>query len=399
MRTGAGAAARRFTTVRSGPAVEQWAATRQVYLDNLKVVLIAAIIVMHAIIGYAEVDWWSYADVREVTLQPATQVAVVVIAAPVMPLVIPLLFLVAGILTRPSLERKGPAAYVRDRLLRLGVPFVVFALLLWPFLEYALFRWLGAAPGLWRYLRQEGSLDTGVLWFVGALLVFSLVYAGSVAVRHGHVGRLADRPIDLPALVALTLVVAALTFVVRLWVPFETDNPIVDLNVWEWPACAGMFTLGILASRHGWLVAVPDRLWRQARTATCIGVVLAGVFGLLVWTLDLGDDQILGGFHWPALLMASGESVLSVFGPVWMLHLAQLRLARPLPWVRPAVSRSAYGAFMLQGLVLIGLALLLRPVALPAEIKAIAVAACGVAGSFGAAWLLISRVPGVSRFF
>jgi hypothetical protein len=39
-------------------------------------------------------------------------------------------------------------------------------------LEYVLFRQLGDAPGLWAYFRAEGSLDTGVLWFVGALLVF-----------------------------------------------------------------------------------------------------------------------------------------------------------------------------------------------------------------------------------
>ena len=61
------------------------------------------------------------------------------------------------------------------------------------------------------------------------------------------------------------------------------------------------------------------------------------------------------------------------------------------------ISRSSYGAFMLQGLVLIGLAIALRPLPLPAEVKALIVAAGGVVGSFALAWLLISRVPGVRR--
>jgi hypothetical protein len=52
---------------------------------------------------------------------------------------------------------------------------------------------------------------------------------------------------------------------------------------------------------------------------------------------------------------------------------------------------------MLQGLVLIGLAVVLRPLPLPAEIKALIVAGGGVAGSFALAWLLLSRVPGVAR--
>jgi glucans biosynthesis protein C len=43
------------------------------------------------------------------------------------------------------------------------------------------------------------------------------------------------------------------------------------------------------------------------------------------------------------------------------------------------ISRSAYGAFMLQGVVLIGLAIALRPLSLPAKVKALIVAAGGVA--------------------
>ena len=50
-----------------GSEVEQWAAKRQLNVDNLKVILIAAVIAGHAILGYTELDAWSYADVREVT--------------------------------------------------------------------------------------------------------------------------------------------------------------------------------------------------------------------------------------------------------------------------------------------------------------------------------------------
>ena len=47
----------------------KWASGRRLYLDNLKVVLIAAIIAIHGILGYdGFLEVWSYADVREVTL-------------------------------------------------------------------------------------------------------------------------------------------------------------------------------------------------------------------------------------------------------------------------------------------------------------------------------------------
>lgn len=63
---------------------------------------------------------------------PVVAYVLLVVAAPFALLVIPLLFLVAGLLPPPSLERKGTGRFVRDRWQRLGVPFAVFALLLWP---------------------------------------------------------------------------------------------------------------------------------------------------------------------------------------------------------------------------------------------------------------------------
>ena len=73
------------------------------------------------------------ADVREVTLSPLTE--------------IPLLFLVAGLLTPASVEGEGPGRFARDRLMHLGTPFVIFVGLIWPLLLYALYRPLGNAPG------------------------------------------------------------------------------------------------------------------------------------------------------------------------------------------------------------------------------------------------------------
>lgn len=384
--------------VRQGTDTTLWASHRQRYVDNLKVALIAAIIAFHGIIGYSEFDWWSYADIREVTLSRTTMIVLFAVAAPVGLFLVPLLFLIAGLLTPPSLQRKGVRRYVRDRLLRLGVPFVVFALLLWPLLEYALFRWLGDAPGLWDYLAAEGSLDTGVLWFVGVLLIFSLAYAGWVGLRPSYPDR--QQPGELRAihLLALSVAVSVAAFGVRLVVPLETDNRFVDLNLSQWPACAALFGLGVITARRGWLVTIPDRLHRHSRNAT---LAAGGTFGIFVVvgavTGGVDEPAWSGGWHWPAMVFAVIESTLAVFGSVWLLSLAQRYLKRPLRWANPQISRSAYGAFMLQGLVLIGLALALRTLPLSAELKAIAVAALGIIASFGMAWLLISRVPGITR--
>lgn len=87
---------------------------------------------------------------------------------------------------------------------------------------------------------------------------------------------------------------------------------------------------------------------------------------------------------------------MCLFGSVWLLSVAQRRLARPLPH-GPALARTAYGAFILQTPVLIGLALALRGLALPAEAKALMLAAGGVTASYALAWLAITRIPGLDR--
>ena len=85
-----------------------------------------------------------------------------------------LFFLISGLLTQDSLERKGPSRFVSDRLLRLGVPFAVYTLLVWPLLEYALLEPY-LHRGFWRSVgNTDPVLDNGPVWFVGVLLLFSL---------------------------------------------------------------------------------------------------------------------------------------------------------------------------------------------------------------------------------
>jgi hypothetical protein len=75
----------------------------------------------------------------------------------------------------------------------------------------------------------------------------------------------------------------------------------------------------------------------------------AAMLGYLVF-LGAADmvDAAMGGARWPAAMFATIEAVLAVFGSVWLLELAQRRLRGRPNW-GPALSRGAYGAFMVAG--------------------------------------------------
>lgn len=369
---------------------------RLLYLDNLKVVLIALIIALHAVLGYVGVvEAWTYAGMRETTLHPVVEMVLLVVLSPFGFFLIALLFLVAGLLTPGSHDRKGGRRFVLDRLLRLGLPFVAYVFVVQPVLVYAVEHPFGDASGtFWQeYLGAERQVDTGPLWFVGVLLVYSLAYAGWRRV-HSPAPR-APRPPTARTLVASALVVAPLSFAVRLVYPYGGESGVTDLNFWQWPACIAVFVLGVRAAPHGWLRSVPDDLVRLSRPVTVTGVVAMTVLLYVTGSRDAVDDM-LGGWHWAALAFACIESALVVFGPVWLLDVARRRLERPLPWGEQ-LGRSAYGAFMLQTVFLLGLAVALRPLALPAEVKAVLVAAGAVCASFGVAWVLVAKVPGVAK--
>lgn len=369
---------------------------RRPWIDNLKVLLITLIIAIHGVLSYAgTVEVWTYTEFREVTLNPVTEAVLFGLVAPFGFFMIALLFLVAGLLTPGSVQRKGVRRFTTDRLLRLGVPFLVFVFLLEPTLTYALEHPLGDAPGSWmqEYLGVEKSLDTGPLWFVGVLLIYSLAYAAWVAIRPER-GPRAPTPITWRRLLVIAAIVAVSSFLVRLVYPYGSEAGRSDLNFWEWPACIAAFALGVVATRQGWLEQVPDHLRRQCRTVTLFA--LAGMACLLL-AAGVADrvEAALGGWNVLAALFATLEAPLTICGPVWLLAAAQRHLDRRYRW-DTFFNRACYAAFIVQGFVLIGLAAALRGVTAPAEIKAVVVASGGVAGSYALAWLLL-QIPGVKR--
>jgi hypothetical protein len=255
------------------------------------------------------------------------------------------------------------------------------------------YRPFGHYSGSYWAFFQDNYPDSGPLWFVGVLLLLSLGYAGWAHLR--PVSRPPFRAPTRRGLALLAVAVAAGSFLVRLRYPYSGQGPL-DLNEFQWPECAALFAVGIAAAGHGWLTAVPSPIRRLARTVTIW--VAGATTAILALAIPLGvpPEDFAGGWHWPALLFALVGGALTVFGSLWFLALAQRHLHRPWPH-GTTLARSAYGAFVVQGVCLLGLAVALRPVPVAAEVKAIVVAVGGVLGSFALAWLLLTWVPPLRR--
>ena len=373
---------------------------RVAYLDNIKLLLVAVIIAGHGALAYGDLESaWPYQDVQEVQLAGLSNVALAALVIPAALFAMGLFFLISGLITPGSVSRKGPRTFARDRLIRLGVPLTVWTLVLWPGAIWIAHLAAGDTHSFWWQLTHlDPVLDTGPMWFVEVLLIYSLAYAAWRYWRQPRAtggdlsaGSTRSAALSGRTLIGLAAAISVATVLVRPILP-AASGQIGQSHLWQWPQFVAMFGLGIVAAQRGWLDPVPDRIRRGCGWVTLGGMVAWGVLaGAMAATGVDGDVLFDPGVHWAPLSMAVIEGPLAVGASIWLLGLAQRRLdRRPGPLGR-AMARSAYGAFLLQGVVLIALMIGLRPIGVPAEVKALAVAGLGVAGSFALAWILATR--------
>jgi peptidoglycan/LPS O-acetylase OafA/YrhL len=379
------------TFEKGGVPAHQAVRHRVVQIDNLKAVLVGWIIACHALLGYLAIGGWPYDEVQEVTLPPRAEFVISTLIGPTAFVVIGAFFFVAGLFAPLEMAHLGPLRFARNRLLRLGGPWLVMLLLIWPLFMWFAHRAGGQDLTFGQAFRQRTPfLDSGPAWFLEVLLVVSLGYALWHALRLGQRLRL---PLRGHHLLWCGVAIAIASFVVRLWFPARSQQ-ILDLHLWEWPQCVGMFGLGAVASGWHWVEQVPPRVRRTCGLVILATLAVAPAVVVLTGVRDFGRDGavFLGGWHWQSLVLAAFEAALVVAGSVWLLGQAQQRLTFD-GRLASACQRAAYAAFLLQAPVLLSLEIALRPAPLPALAKTLLVASLGVAASFSWGWLLVAKTP------
>ncbi|HET8914209.1 MAG TPA: acyltransferase, partial [Propionibacteriaceae bacterium] len=352
---------------------------------NLKAVLVAWIIAGHAMLGYTAIGGWPYDEVSETTLPTQLELVLAALVGPTALFVIGTFFFLSGLFAPSNIARHGPAGFLRQRLVRLGLPWLMFTLLIWPVVMWLAYRSAGHPIPIWEaWQARQPFLDSGPLWFVQILLYVSLFHA--LLARRGH-GREAE--LRTISLVLTAACIAATSFAVRLWFPARSQQ-ILDLHVWQWPQCIGLYVLGVLVADKGWAEQIPPKTGRRCGMAVLgtIAVALAIMAATGVANPSRDDIPFLGGWHWQALAFDVAEASLVVAGSVWLLAVAQRWLTQQAVGIT-RWARAAYAAYLLQAPVLIGLEIAERALPWPAVIKGVTVAALAIAGSFALGRLLV----------
>jgi peptidoglycan/LPS O-acetylase OafA/YrhL len=389
------------------------AGAREVSFDYLRAFIVLLVLLHHSVLAYA-VLWPAQPRTFRILpapiVDPQRWVGFDVLAAFNDTFFMALMFLLSGLFVWPSLERKGGAKFLRDRIVRLGVPFAVAAGILMPLAYYPSYAVTGAEPGFLAYARAWLSLGfwpSGPAWFIGLLLVFDAVAAGIYVLRRRwtpkaqasrHLGVYA-RP---PAFFAILLVVSALVYV-PMELVFGADNWVtfgaLSFQASRLLLYATYFLAGIQMGAFGIQSGI---LARNAGLARRWPIWLLA--GLATYALRLAFIITLvlpvAGAHRPLPLTLRLLSDLTLVLCCITISFAFIALFRrfaitPQP-VFDRLSASSYGMYLIHYPVVVWLQFTLLAVALGPIAKGAIVFVGAVALSWGMVAAL-RRVPVIAR--
>lgn len=370
-------------------------ASRLLYFDNMRSFLTVLVLLHHLMIIYAGSGDWIYNEGRQDLL---TQVAGSIFCAVNQSYFMGLFMLISGYFIPGAFDRKGAARFWKDRLLRLGIPLVVYSWLVHPAFVYG---YLAVTQGVrlswWdfytrQYFRMGSWIGAGPLWFVEALLIFTLVYSLWRWITRSKPVQQAVG-VAFPsnrALALFALLMGLASFLVRLAFPMDWNFMPLNLQLPFFAQYIAMFAGGLLAYRHGWLEKLPEKTGRRWMLVTGF-VLLMYVPGALLGGALESDLPFKGGWRWQSLYYAVWEATLCLGMSISVLYLFKRfanRSGNLLGWL----ARSAYAAYIIQAPVITSVALLLRDLSYHPLLKFALASAITLPLCFGAGGLL-RRLP------
>ncbi|WP_426436831.1 acyltransferase family protein [Bradyrhizobium genosp. P] len=369
-------------------------ASRLLFIDNIRWSMIVLVLSMHASDTYSPFGNWYYVDRPPSGL--GTAVFFGVYQSFLQAFFMAALFFIAGYFAAAAYDRKGLALFVRDRCLRLGVPTLLYMLVIGPLTQYFLsWTWGNGGFGhqwLTHIRNGEWLSETGPMWFCAALLLFSILY-GLLRRTGWSEPRIAlgDDRASLFKVAGFILGMAAATFLVRIRV--DEGAAVLNVHPGDFPQYILMFAAGLLGYRGDWLIGLPERFCiRIASFALAASVPLIGA--LILFGGGLGGDtqRYSGGLNWVSAGKCVWEALVCVGMGLLMLAVYRRHFDRQGP-VSKWLSDNAFGVYLIHPPVLIGAAILLHTLAWGAIAKALLLTVVTAIGSFAASAFVLRKSP------
>jgi len=357
---------------------------RNIGIDWVRVAMTSLVVFHHTAIVYGGSGGWFWREEANMS-----NLILVLINTINQSYFMGIFFLLAGYFTPGSFSRKGPWKFLKDRLVRLGVPFLIFFLVLHP-MTVAIARTTSGYSFVHAWWDATRDLDfaPGPLWFAEALLIFTLAFALWKAVfdRTGKPVAPVKFP-PAPMLAIAALFIGLVSFAVRLELPVGTE--VLWLQLGYFPGYIALFVVGCVTAESRLLETVRFKIampWILV-TAACICVLP------VILITRMGAGAFEGGWTLNALFYAVWDPFMALGMILGLLWMAQRWWTRPT-LVGDWLARRAFGAYIVHPPLVVGFSVWAAQWAAPSLVKFAVVGAVSCVASFALSGLL-RKIPGV----
>ena len=335
---------------------------RLFFVDNLRILLTLLVVLHHLAITYGAVGSWAY---KEGAPDMLTTFLLTLFTGVNQSFFMGFFFMIAGYFTPGAYDRKGGERFLKGRLLRLAVPLLFYLTVLHPLFAYALaVNRYGFGGSFWNflagYLANYGGLETGPLWFVETLLIFSLCYAlWRYLTNHPVASRWHQS--QMPgnwAIAMFALGLGVVTFIVRIWLPEDWWFGLLNLPLPYFPQYISLFILGIVAYRRNWFVEISEARGKLWGGIAIIFIVLMPILFVAGGALEGDTIPFIGGIHWQSLAFSVLQHFLCLGMVIGLLALFRHRLNHQNP-LGKTMAASTYTVYLIHQPVLVFVALAL----------------------------------------
>ena len=379
-------------------------APRIAWVDNLRTAIILLVVHMHACVTYSHVGSWYINEGPDPSL--SVRIAFIFWQAHLQAFFMGVLYFLAGFFAHRSLARHGTGGFLRERAIRLGLPSLLYMLVIHPFMVYVLLGnpHVEHRPSLGRlyldYLTSGRVLSgNGPLWFALGLLAFCLVLAGWRAASARGKADPGTPNAALPApgpraLLAFACAIVIATFAVRLVQPLGTN--VLNFQLCFFPQYIATFAAGVAAARGGWFEELIAS--RRARIAGWLGLIggplLLAIVGILGGPPSAhGPGPYVGGWHGQAFGLAAWEQLTGLGLGLGVLALFRSHINHDGSIAR-WLSARAFAVYVLHPPVLVALTPCLRLLRVDVFTHTLLLTVLGVVATSAVADLA-RRIPGL----
>lgn len=345
---------------------------RYLFLDSIKVFFTILVIFWHTVVTYFDIGWWYYKESNPV--DPFSDIFFLLIGsigAVFQTSLLGLFFLLGGYFTPKSYDRKGVHSFWKERLLRLGIPLLLYIVVINPIMIFILSK-LGILPWstnpmlqgtfleyyLSRFLSWEDFINFisfgGPMWFLRVLLIFTAIYTfWRQITKLDLVQRKIPKEWAIPRyfyLLLLAIGLGGLTFLVRIVFP-------IDIRPLEMPwgqiiQYLTMFSIGVICIRYLWFERITKRHVKIWLITIIISLVVIYIDFFISIASDVDLIDFTGGANFHAFLFALVENVICM-GVIFVLIKVFYAKFNKQGSILQNLSTSAYHIYLLHPVILV----------------------------------------------